>query len=226
MKKKKTKLIITLLGLPGSGKGTQGKLLAKELGFDYVSTGALVRRACFYNKKKVDEFCKKVRSRVEKGIPQPNAVIKKLILDHIGKLKIHKGLILDSYPLSMGQLRDLSSIINKVEVEHYALFLKVSQRIILDRLSKRKICPKDDIIYNVKSPFYRKGICKCGSKLVRRDDDRPDVVRKRILEYKDRIKQLIDYFKRSRRLIIVDASNDIKIVHQEALNKIKKLGIL
>lgn len=199
MKKK-----IVLLGPPGSGKGTQAKELAKELGYEHISTGDILRDAL----KNGTQVGLEAKSYMEKGELVPDEVIAKLVLDSLKNGK--KGFILDGFPRTVGQAEILEEGLKsrKEEIVDQAIELTAAREIIVSRLTKRRVCKDCSAVYHlVNIPPKQEGICdNCGGALYQREDDREETIDRRLEVYREQVKGLLDFFEQRNVLESVNGS--------------------
>lgn len=212
-----TRPLIVLIGQPGSGKGTQGRLLASYFGFTYLATGDLVRKASYSEKQ--TELNRVIRERYHAGIPQPDEVINELLWQTLKEQEseIAKGLISDMYPLSMGQIKGLEKLIQDFGFgEPQVFFFNVSQEETIRRLGMRKFCPKDNRSVMPDSEEAKTNICSvCGGVLIVRNDDTPEVVTRRYQEYMRRFEPMLQYFKNAGWLHMVNAERGVEEIQEE-----------
>lgn len=187
----KLQKIIVVLGPPGSGKGTQSELLAKKLGFPKIVIGDLRREFIRQN----SEEAKQDKERYDKGIPAPDDLILKLLKATISKFFNAEGIVLDAYPLSMGQVGDLDKIVQNLNVSYlWVIFLNVPEEEIVKRISIRG-----------------QG----------RSDDDPEIARRRYEEYERRNAPIKDYYRSKGFLIEINGDQTIEDVHKEIMEKLQ-----
>ena len=190
-------MYIVMLGKPGSGKGTVGKMLSDSLDIVHISSGELFRSYI----KKTGEIGKEIESYVSKGNLVPDDLAIKLVEKRLLELDCKKGVILDGFPRTVVQAETLDRFLKsqgcKIDI---AVELELSDQDIIDRIVQRRVCSNVDCreIYNLefKKP-EQEGICdKCGSKLVQRDDDKIETVEQRLKTYHETSAKLVDYYKK------------------------------
>lgn len=190
-------MYIVMLGKPGSGKGTVGKMLSDLLGIIHISSGELFRSYI----KKAGEIGKQIDSYVSKGELVPDDLAISLVEKRLSEIDCQNGVILDGFPRTVVQAEELDKFLKsqgcKIDI---AIELDLSDKDIIDRIVKRRVCSNVDCreIYNLE--FHKPkidGICdKCGSKLVQREDDKIETVQQRLKTYYDTSAKLVDYYKK------------------------------
>lgn len=197
-------MYIVMLGKPGSGKGTVGKMLSEKLGIIHISSGELFRSYI----KKAGSIGKKIESYVSKGNLVPDELAIKLVEKRLLEEDCKNGVILDGFPRTIEQAKELDNFLKqnnqKIDI---ALELALTDKDIIDRISKRRVCSNVDCreVYNLefKKP-KQEGICdKCSSKLMQRDDDKKETVEKRLKTYHETSAKLVDYYKEQELLYAV-----------------------
>ena len=183
---------IILLGYPGSGKGTQAKVLSDKLALFHISTGDIFREAISANSLLGQE--------ASRYLAAGRLVPDKLVLDVIkSKLATEtRGLLFDGFPRTVDQAQGLDDFFtSRAQSIDAVIFLDVDEEAVVSRLGSRRSCPKCQKIYNLlTSPPAKEGFCDvCGEKLILREDDKPEVIRRRISVYKDQTEPLAAYYK-------------------------------
>ena len=183
---------IVLLGYPGSGKGTQAKLLSEKLSLFHISTGDIFREAIAAK----TELGQEVSGYLAAGRLVPD----KLVLEVIkAKLATEtRGLLFDGFPRTVDQAQALDDYFaSRGQAIDAVLFLDVDEEAVVTRLAARRTCSKCLKIYNLlTSPPAKEGLCdSCGGTLNLREDDKPEVIRRRIGVYKDQTEPLVAYYK-------------------------------
>ena len=204
---------IIIFGPPGIGKGTTSVLLSKELKIPHIATGDILREEAKKPGNKLKKF-------MDKGLLVPDDVVSETILKKINSKGCNKGYILDGFPRTVNQAEFLKE--NKVEFDSI-LNLEASNDVIIQRLSGRLICPKDQTIYHIKNiPPKKEGICdKCGSELIQRKDDTPKVIQERLEVYKKNTKPILDFFKKDGIIKNIDASKPLDDIIKNILAVLK-----
>jgi adenylate kinase len=175
------RLCLILFGAPGSGKGTQAKLLRDLLGLAHISTGDMLRERI----QGGDELGKQVKELLDKGALVSDQIVERLVEDRIELPDALKGFILDGFPRTVNQATSLGRLLAAKGIRPLVVHLKVDYNVIIARLSRRRQCPTCGALYSVttSSPNASEACDYDGSKLIVREDDREDVVRARLVAY-------------------------------------------
>jgi adenylate kinase len=205
---------IVLLGPPGAGKGTQAELLCDRSGFVRLSTGDMLREAV----RNQTPLGLKAKEYMDAGGLVPNEVIIGMMKDKIANLK--GAFLLDGFPRTIQQADALAEIVN-VDA---AINIDVPDEVLIERLTKRRTCPKCNAVYHLTNkPPMKDGICdKCGSKLYQRDDDTEATVRNRLKVYRESTLPLVDYYKKKGTLVTIKGDEGtIEDVYAHVLKALK-----
>lgn len=209
-------MYLIFLGAPGAGKGTQADLVGKAMGLVHIASGDLFRQA----RDRGDELGQKVKSFMEKGALVPDEITIKLIFDHLGRFKPDQGFILDGFPRTLAQARALDEALarGKKAIDS-VVYIKVAPEELIGRLGGRLTCRKCQSPYHmVNSPPKVKGKCdKCGGELYQREDDAPKTVKNRLEVYLAQTAPLIDYYKKSGKLLEINGSQQVDGVTRDIL---------
>ena len=206
-RKSKAPLALILFGPPGSGKGTQSKLLVKTLGIPQISTGDMLRE----HVRKGNAVGTKVEAKMKAGILVRDEVVNLLVEERLAQPDAAHGFILDGYPRTQAQAETLCGMLAGRGAEAVVIHLVVDYNEVIARLTGRRQCPVCGTLYNVKSkPSKVPGVCDLeGAALIVRDDDREEVIRERLDAYQKQTRPLIDFFReKGKRLYDVDASSE------------------
>jgi adenylate kinase len=204
-------VILVFLGPPGAGKGTQAKLLSQRMGFLHLSTGDLLREAV----KNQTPLGKKAKEYMDRGELVPDELIVQLIEETMPK---DGSVILDGFPRTVNQALALEEMLKgKGEKISKVLFFDVPDEVIIDRLSGRRVCSKCGAVYHVKyNPPKVEGVCDlCGGSLVQRDDDREEVVKKRLEVYRKQTQPLIEFYQDRGIIYRLDAEKGVEELFEE-----------
>ena len=183
---------LVLFGPPGAGKGTQAQRLTALLGVPQISTGDLMRAERATGSplgKKFDEY-------MSKGLLVPDGLVLELLKQRLFRPDAKNGAIFDGYPRTVAQAEALDRMLAESgrKLAHVAS-IEVSLADTLDRIVDRRSCDACGQIYHLRyNPPPLPDRCRCGGKLVQREDDREEVVRKRHEEYLAKTAPLLDYY--------------------------------
>ena len=195
-------MYIVMLGAPGSGKGTIGKILSQDLNLVHVSTGDIFREQI----NKQTELGKKIQSYIESGNLVPDDVTIETVKTRLLEKDVENGAILDGFPRTEAQAEALRDFLkeNRPGAKRVAIELDVPDDEIIKRVVNRLICTNKSCgaIYNKQTkPPKQDGICDvCGSELKKRDDDNEETVTKRLGIYHQNSKDLIDFYRKNNAL--------------------------
>jgi Adenylate kinase (EC 2.7.4.3) len=204
-------VILVFLGPPGAGKGTQAKLLSQRMEFLHISTGDLLREAV----KNQTPLGKKAKEYMDRGELVPDELIVQLIEEAMPK---GGNVILDGFPRTVNQALALEEMLKgKGEKISKVLFFDVPDEVIIDRLSGRRVCSKCGAVYHVKyNPPKVEGMCDlCGGSLVQRDDDKEEVVKKRLEVYRKQTQPLIEFYQDRGIIYKLDAKKGVEELFEE-----------
>ncbi len=199
-----------ILGPPGAGKGTLSEYLVEKTGIRHISTGDVLRDRM----KKGDAFAKKIKALLDRGELLDNETINSMMLELMQSLK-DDFVLFDGYPRKMGQATFID--------EHFkvtgVIFVTCPDELIVKRLSSRRICPKCGRVYNlITMPPKEDNLCDvCKVKLIQRDDDKPDAVKRRLELYHKETQPLYDYYNNKGLLKEVDSSKPLNDFLEEGL---------
>jgi adenylate kinase len=187
-------LNVILLGPPGSGKGTQGERLQEDFRLPYYATGDILRAAV----KEGSGVGKQAKEYMDRGDLVPDEVIIGVIAERIQGEEASDGFILDGFPRTLPQAEALDSKMSELRrVITGVLLIEVPEEEILRRLGGRRTCEENPShIYHLEfDPPMQEGVCDIdGAKLIVRDDDKPEVIKNRLLQYREKTEPLVAYY--------------------------------
>ncbi len=186
-------LNLVLLGPPGSGKGTQGERLNVDLRLPYYATGDILRAAV----KDETEIGLNAKAFMDRGDLVPDEVIVGVIAERIDSTEALDGFILDGFPRTTPQAEALDAKLEELGRGVTAVVLiDVGDDEVVRRLGGRRTCEENGHVFHVDfNPPEQEGVCDIdGSPLVVRDDDKPDVIRKRLATYHEKTEPLVTYY--------------------------------
>lgn len=215
-------MIIIFLGPPGSGKGTQAKLLHQKIGGIYFEGGEILREKA----KEDSPLGRKIKKIIyTQGKLVPDSLMKKIFLEWLLKKNLKEGIIFDGFPRSLNQYQLLKRILKeRGERITKVIFLRVREKTIIKRLSARRVCPECHFEYNlITKPPKEDEICdRCGKKLIRRLDDTPKVIKERLKIYYEVTQPLLKISQKEGILKEFDGEKRIEEIHQEIIKELCK----
>ena len=187
-----SRLCLILFGPPGSGKGTQAKLLRQSLQVAHISTGDMLREKTAAGTAKEGEA-----SIMQSGGLMPDDIVNRMVEERIERPDCANGFILDGYPRTVNQAELLSRALAAKGIAPLVVRLAVDYNVIIARLSGRRQCPTCGALYSVTSsgPSTSEVCDYDGSKLVVREDDREEAVRERLRAYETQTLPVLEYLK-------------------------------
>lgn len=209
---------LIVFGPPGVGKGTLSGMLAGKYKIPHISTGDIFRAEIKSGNSELIQY-------VEKGLLVPDSVVNKVIEKGLRQEQYKNGFILDGYPRTTDQAEFLENAVWKLRKKiGLVLNLVASEEEIVKRLTARRNCGKCGAAYNlITMKPKKKDICdKCGGSLVMRKDDEPETVRKRIQVYQQETSPLVDYYRKKKVLVDIDASPRPKEVFNSVVKVVER----
>jgi len=209
---------LIFLGPPGAGKGTHAKVVCEKYGVLQLAAGDILRK----NVKEGTPLGLQAKAVMERGELVSDELVNNMMFDAIRGLKSSKGFILDGYPRTIGQAEALEKFLAKEKITlTAAINFMASEKVLVDRLSGRRGCPKCGKIYHVRNmPSKKDGICDVdGEKLTTRKDDEPETILNRLKVYHESTKPLVEFYGKKGLLHDVPAEGDATAV-QKVLEKL------
>jgi adenylate kinase len=205
---------LILIGPPGSGKGTQAKLLSDRLGLVHIATGDILREAIRLGTapgRKAEPF-------VNDGKLVPDDLVNELVADRFRRDDRPERFVMDGYPRTLAQAASFDQVLRQQFMNLTAVVvLKVDDAEILRRLGGRWICPNSEChaTYQLtKKPPRIPGICDlCGTKLIQREDDKEETIRRRLEIYRQNTMELIPHYQRQGLVQEVPGEGDIDKIY-------------
>lgn len=185
---------LILLGPPGAGKGTQATRIIEKYKVPHISTGDIFRE----NIKNNTPLGQKAQEYMNKGELVPDQLVVDIALDRLGKDDCKNGFLLDGFPRTVFQADALDKFLkDKGKGIDLVINIEVEDKMLIERLDARRVCPTCAATYNVIGmPPKKEGICdKCNDTLIQRKDDKKETVGNRIKVYHEQTSPLIDYYK-------------------------------
>jgi adenylate kinase len=213
---------IVLLGAPGSGKGTQSKLLIEKYNIPQISTGDLLRAAVAAG----SDLGRKAKAAMDAGQLVSDDVVLGMIQERLSKPDARAGFILDGFPRNIPQAQALDAMLARLSQPlQLALLVDVDTEVLMKRITGRRTCSNAacGAIYNIyfsapKSP----GKCdKCGSNLAHRSDDNENTVRSRLQVYEQQTAPLVSYYKAQGKLRTVRGTGSVNEIFKNVTDIIE-----
>ncbi|TRZ67332.1 MAG: adenylate kinase [Methanothrix sp.] len=212
---------IVLLGPPGSGKGTQAKMIAEKYGVVHISTGDILRE----NVRGGTDLGKEAKAYMDAGKLVPDELLISIIKDRLSKPDVAGGYMLDGYPRTTPQAEAMDKILpelgQKIDV---VVNIDVPDDELVKRLGGRRMC-QCGVSYHLKfNPPKKEGVCDvCGGKLYHRDDDREEAILNRLEVYKTQTQPLIDYYNKAGIIADINGAGEISEIFGEITVSLDKL---
>lgn len=206
---------LIFLGPPAVGKGTHAGLVSSKFSIPKISTGDILREEVG---RKTD-LGLKAKKYMDKGLLVPDDLVIYILKKRLEQADCKKGFVLDGFPRTLGQAKALDKI------THIDLVLNfvASHETLMERMTGRLTCRKCEAIYHIKNIVPKKpGICDyCGGELYQRDDQKPEVVEKRLKVYEHQTKPLIDYYRKRGTLVDVNVEGSVEVVSKRVLDVLR-----
>ncbi len=211
---------LILFGPPGAGKGTQAKLMTKELGLPHISTGDILRAEVRNN----TDLGKQAKGFMESGKLVPDTLVTEMVKKRMQESDLKDGFILDGFPRTESQAKALDEIL-KGGVD-MAIYLSTSEGVVVQRLTGRRVCPKCGTNYHLKNMPPKNGmLCdQCQVELFQRPDDNEATVKNRLNVYLRESSAVLDYYKKQGKLEDISGDLDCEEVFEIISKKISALS--
>ena len=205
-------LNLILIGPPGAGKGTQAERLIDDFDLPYYATGNILRAAI----EGETELGREAKEYVDRGELVPDELICRVIDERLDSGEADDGFILDGFPRTVGQAEMLDqTLARRGRSLTAALLVDATDEEVVRRLSGRRICAKNNHVYHVEfDPPKNEGVCdQDGSRLIQRDDDKPETIEKRLAVYHEQTEPLIEWYEEQGLLRRFDGTRTPEEVH-------------
>jgi len=206
---------LILLGPPGTGKGTQAKLIAEKLGLVHISSGDMLREAVHQG----TDLGKQAKAYMDRGELVPDELTIAMIEERLRQPDAQQGALFDGFPRTLQQAQALEAALARLgKTASAALHIAASDDEIVRRLTGRWLCASCGAIFHEQSrPPQQAGVCdRCGGALSQRDDDKPEVARAR-LERQRPPEALLEYYHSQGKLVEVNGEQDVDAVTRELM---------
>jgi len=206
---------LILLGAPGAGKGTQAKMLVKELDIPQISTGDILRSAV----SNETELGIKAKEFMSKGALVPDDVVIGIVKERIQEPDAKDGFILDGFPRTVPQADALGTVTNIDKV----IQLDVPDEALMSRLTGRRTCEScGEVFHKDLHPPKVDGVCdSCGGSLMQRKDDNESVIKNRLEAYHKQTDPLVDYYKNIGTLVEIDGTSEPNVIFKSILSTVE-----
>ncbi len=184
---------LVLLGPPGAGKGTQAERLVEDFDVPYYATGNILREAV----EQDSDLGREAKGFMDSGKLVPDELICNVIAERLDSGEADFGFLLDGFPRTIGQAEMLDgSLADRDRTLTAVLLIEAPDEEVVRRLSGRRTCVKNQHVYHLEfDPPKNEGVCdQDGSKLIQRDDDKPETVQNRLAVYHEQTAPLIDWY--------------------------------
>lgn len=207
------------LGPPGVGKGTQAQRLAQLLGLPHVSTGDMLRASVSSG----SEIGRRAGAVMESGALVGDDLIVGIVAERLRLKDAEAGVVFDGFPRTILQAEALDGLLAAQDGEIGAiLHITLDEEEIVERLSGRRVCAHCGAIYHMRHhPPAEVGVCDwCGGALLQRDDDQPEVIRKRLAVYQTETAPLIAYYRERPVYHLLSGKGDAETVFSQIVKVI------
>ena len=215
-------MYLILLGPPGTGKGTQAKLLAERRRLVHIASGDLFREAV----QQGSDLGQRVKAYLDRGELVPDELTIAMLEERVRQPEAQQGAIFDGYPRTLQQAQALDTMLAHLgTAADAALLITASDEELIRRLSGRWLCGACGEIFHERSrPPKLAGRCdRCGGALGQRDDDKPDVVRRRLQGMRPP-EALLDYYRQQGKLLEIDGEQEVEAVTRNLLDAIERVA--
>ncbi len=207
---------LLLFGAPGVGKGTQAKLLSAKFNIPHISTGDILRQAV----KDKTELGKKAQEIMSRGDLVPDDVMIGIIKYRLSKSDCTTGFILDGFPRTVKQAEELDSLLNEMNIGDFRLInIFADEEEIVKRLNNRRACKECGHIYTLAEikNTYSCPNCKSQNSFYLRDDDKEEVIRKRMKVFRTTTEPVLKHYEKQGKVILINGLGSVQEVNNEIL---------
>jgi adenylate kinase len=213
---------VIFLGPPGSGKGTQAKVLAARYGIPHLSTGDMLREHI----SKGTPLGLKAKPIMARGELVPDSLVLKMVADRIDRDDCYHGFVFDGFPRTVTQAKYLGELLKQHGLNQpFVIHMVIGRSALLKRLTGRRTCKTDGEIYNIyERPPRVEGICdKDGGELMQRPDDTEEVVAPRLQAYEKQTAPLVSFYRRLNALDDIDATKGVEEVQKQVEHSVERI---
>lgn len=212
---------IVMLGAPGAGKGTQAEKISQKYNIPHISTGDIFRQSI----KNGTPLGVAAKSYMDQGLLVPDHVTNNMVKEMLFKDEFKNGFILDGYPRTISQAEFFTNALKEEGKKlDMVLNIEVDEQDILERMTGRRVCTKCNSTYHVIFNKSKDNVScdKCGNKLIQRDDDKEETVKKRLDVYRKETKPLVDYYTETKELRTVEGKGSVDDIFERIVAIIEK----
>lgn len=204
---------LVILGAPGAGKGTQAHILTDYYNIVHISTGEILRD---HMRRKTDIGIK-ISEFMNSGKLVSDDIVIEIFKQRIEEPDCKNGFLLDGFPRTVYQANILSDLVKDLNA---VIEIDIDDKIIIERMAGRRVCPKCSKIYNIiyNKPKIDNKCDLCGTDLIQREDDKPKTVLSRLNIYHNQTKPLINYYRQQKLLISFDGTLPLKELSQKIID--------
>jgi len=198
---------IILFGPPGVGKGTQAKILSKNLKIVHIATGDILREAV----SRGTGLGNKAKSFMDRGELVPDDIVIGIIQERLKEHDARNGFILDGFPRTLPQAEALDKVFDKLGIKiDRVVSMEVDKEVLMNRLTSRRVCRNCGSIFNLLVDKLDDSKCKkCGGEIYQRDDDKRETIERRFEVYQNQTKPVKNYYSVKKLLVEVDGIGKI-----------------
>lgn len=207
---------IILFGSPGVGKGTQAKILQAKYNVPHISTGDILREAV----KKQTPLGMKAHEIMSRGDLVPDDIIIGIIKDVLTSEECQNGFILDGFPRTLPQAAALDKLLKELEItDVLSIYFTATEEEIVNRLSNRRACHECNNIFSLSEikDLTKCPVCNAENSFYERNDDKVEVIKKRLQVFNDSTKPTLDYYEEQGKLIFVNALKPVDEVTEDIM---------
>ena len=216
------RLIVVLLGKQGAGKGTQCASLSEQYNIPHVSTGDILRAAV----REGTPLGLQVKSVLAAGDLVSDDLVVALVEERFAQPDAQRGALLDGFPRTIGQATALTAMLADEPVS-ICINLDVPTALVVERLSRRRVCQECGAIYRADEPAGASGTCeKCGGDVIQRADDQPEAIQQRLDAYERDTAPLLDYYATKNLVVTVDGSQTVEAVGVAVSKALAERGLV
>jgi adenylate kinase len=214
---------LVLVGPPGAGKGTQAEYIASHLSVPWISTGDIFRA----NVGQGTPLGLEAKRYMDDGKLVPDEVTINMVRGRLSETDAVDGFLLDGFPRTVPQANELDKMLADLGTQlDLVLELVVDNDEVVRRLSGRRTCKGCGKIWHVEfDPTVKPNVCdRCQGDLFQRDDDKPETIAKRLVEYAEKTAPLIDFYGAQSKLVGIDATGLVEDITQRAIDALRSYG--